>query len=126
LVLGVDSRLRAPLGGGRVADPHSQKTQRQQDQRRKAGDQLNPLNPFLLDPVVPFRQLGPKLTLIGQVYLPGSKKISLSVKPLTVRADDTYSRGAGLLRVLITPVGRSVLLEPGDYIQRRGEASAAA
>ena len=78
------------------------------------------------DPVVPFRQLGPKLTLIGQVYLPGSKKISLSVKPLTVRADDTYSRGAGLLRVLITPVGRSVLREPGDYIQRRGEASAAA
>ena len=48
------------------AVPHSQKTQRQHDHRGEAGDQLNPLNPSLLDVVVPFRHFRPpKLTLIG-------------------------------------------------------------
>src|SRR5260370_35342833 len=43
-----------------------QKTEHQHNQCREAGDQLNGLNQFLLDPVIPFGDFGPpKLTLVG-------------------------------------------------------------
>jgi hypothetical protein len=74
----------------RVTVPHSQKTQRQHDHCKEAGDQLNPLNPVPLDPVVPFKQFGPpKLAVIAH-------RVSVPCEPVHSASTGASAIGIGM------------------------------